>query len=131
MKNLKLSILTALSVAVFIRLATAYTLGWYPNPESDIAGYKMWEAAGSPRTYTLLVTTGPSPSPTANPSPPPATLLQQPIPLPTPAGTPRFIVLSAFNTSGIESAKSAEIAIVATPTPTPPPTAPTGLRVVP
>ena len=132
MKNLKLGIIAFLSVALFIRLAMSYTLQWYSNPESDIAGYRMWEAAGSPRTYTLLVTTNPSPSPTINPSPPPTTVLRQPIPLPTPTGTPRFIVLTAFNISGLESAKSAEIAIVATPTPTPaPPTAPTGLTLLP
>jgi hypothetical protein len=126
-KNLKLSLVCCLAMGVFIRLGMAYTVLWFPNPATEnVTSYKAYEATGSPRTYTLLATTGPSPSPTGSPI-----KYSFPLPLPTPATTPRFVVITAVNASG-EGLKSAEIAITPTPTPTPPfPTAPTGLQVIP
>lgn len=131
MKNLTLAFITFLAVGVFIRLATAYTILWDPNASNEnVTSYKVYEATGSPRTYNLLATTGPSPSPTGSP-----TKYSAPLPLPTPATTPRFVVMTAVNATG-ESLKSAEVMLTPTPTPTPSPTpplptAPTGLQVIP
>ena len=75
------------------------TLAWNPNTEPDLAGYKIYEAT-SPGSYGAAIATLP-----ANATSFVATGLQP--------GVTYFFVITAYDTSGNESARSPELSATA------------------
>ena len=75
------------------------TLAWNPNTEPDLAGYKIYEAR-SPGSYGAAIATLP-----ANATSFVATGLQP--------GVTYFFVITAYDTSGNESARSPELSVTA------------------
>lgn len=83
----------------------ALVLAWSPNPEPNIAGYRVFTGA-APRSYVSFVDVGNVTQATmANPPP----------------GVNRYYALTAYNTAGFESGFSSEIVFQVSPTPTPSP----------
>lgn len=87
-------------------------LTWTANSESDLAGYKVYRSTTSGGSYNFVTTVGTSSSPSYT-----DTGLTN--------GTPYYYVVTAFDTSGNESAYSSEA--IGTPTDTQPPAAPQNL----
>ena len=79
--------------------SASVTLGWNPNTEPDLAGYKVYEAT-SPGSYGAAIATLP-----ANATSFVATGLQP--------GVTYFFVITAYDTSGNESARSPELSATA------------------
>jgi hypothetical protein len=91
-------------------VSTTVTLAWNANPEPGITGYRLYYGNTS-RTYTQTLDVGNSTVATVSG-------LQ--------GGTPYFFATTAYNTLGLESTYSNEVAYTTpsqTPTPTPGPTA--------
>lgn len=126
MKKLSLIIcLTILSVATVFAGTERITLGWDPNTESDLAGYRLYTSS-TPGQYTLV-----GKNPSLTPTNPPASYVKS---IAKPAvtmttdmigtdGQVIYFVLTAFDTAGNESGKSNEVAYTFTDSP---PAAPKG-----
>lgn len=87
--------------------APAVSLSWIPNPEPNIAGYKLHFGSSS-RTYVTVLNVGAVPS-----APLPPMIL----------GRTYYVALSAYDTANRESPLSAELVVTASP---PAPVADTG-----
>ena len=79
--------------------SASVTLAWNPNTEPDLAGYKIYEAT-SPGSYGAAIATLP-----VNATSFVATGLQP--------GVTYFFVITAYDTSGNESARSPELSATA------------------
>jgi hypothetical protein len=86
-------VLAAIAFAAPLNAASTVTLGWNPNPEPDIAGYKVYLGISS-RTYTSVVDAGNQTS----------QALSNLVP-----GATYYFAATAYNTSGLESAFSSEV----------------------
>ena len=102
-------------LACFLADAGQITLTWDPNPESDLAGYRVYFGSAS-RGYTNLVDSGRSNTNTV-------TGLVD--------GATYFFSVTAYNTNGLESDYSNEVQLTVSngtpPTPIPPSVALTGV----
>lgn len=95
-----------LVASVLMAAGASVTLAWDPNPEPDIAGYKIyWRTNGQTYTtnWSVTITNGTTGTVT--------NLL---------LGRQYFFVATAFNTSGLESDYSNEVTAVIPGTPIPP-----------
>jgi hypothetical protein len=106
---------TGIAVLLFCAVQAAsaqnatVTLAWNANPEPNIAGYRLYYGTAS-QTYTQTIDVGNSTTVTVS------SLLQ---------GTVYFFATTAYNTLGVESMFSNEVAYTTpsqTPTPSPSPT---------
>lgn len=86
-------VLAAFALAAPLTVASTVTLAWDPNPEPDIAGYKVY-LGNSPQNYSSVVDAGNNTS----------QILSNLIP-----GTTYHFAATAYNTSGLESAFSSEL----------------------
>ncbi|HSD54650.1 MAG TPA: fibronectin type III domain-containing protein [Burkholderiales bacterium] len=79
--------------------SASVTLAWNPNTEPDLAGYKVYEAT-SPGSYGAAIATLPANTTSF------VVIGLQP-------GVTYFFVITAFDTSGNESARSTELSTTA------------------
>ena len=126
MKKLSLIIcLTILSISTVFAGQERITLGWDPNTESDLAGYRLYTSS-TPGQYTLV-----GKNPSLTPTNPPASYVKS---IAKPAitmtadmigteGQVIYFVLTAFDTAGNESGISNEVSYTFSDTP---PAAPKG-----
>lgn len=91
--------------------ATAVSLSWTPNPEPNIAGYKLYFGSSS-RNYSVVLDVGP--------------VVTAPLP-PMISGNTYYVAVSAYDTELRESPLSAELVVTASP---PDPVADTGFATV-
>ncbi len=87
--------------------ATAVSLSWTPNPESNLAGYKLHFGTSS-RNYSVVLDIGPG--------------TRAPLP-PMILGNTYYVAVSAYDTDGRDGPLSAELVVTASP---PAPVAGTG-----
>jgi hypothetical protein len=76
---------------------TSVTLAWNPNTDPDLAGYKIYESTSSGTYGAAIATVPPSTTSFA------VTGLQR--------GVTYYFVITAYDTSGNESARSAEVRV--------------------
>lgn len=76
---------------------TSVTLAWNPNTDPDLAGYKIYESTSSGTYGTAIATVPPSSSSFV------VTGLQR--------GVTYYFVITAYDTSGNESARSGEVRV--------------------
>ncbi len=111
--HLPLLLLVFLSALSSQLSAASVKLAWDANTEPDLAGYRLYWGAQT-RRYTNLLDSG--------------LLTTNEVPGLTP-GDRLFLAVTAYNTNGLESDYSNEVALTV-PLESTPPAAPTGLRVI-